>query len=320
MRKNFIYSVVFFIFVSSHAFCQDKAPSYFEMDDYNHRYPETDTNIDLYLRSWKNSPVYSASVQHGGWIERPYLTPGEPINPPAPGAVLKYIKSYNHGRIDAGSKTQKVSHDNEQVFFYILKGEGRVVGGDKTVEITEGSGVFIPAGMEYQFFNDCTEFSMEAIIVAEEITDDFEPAEEMATGSYHESQPRPGMHWAHIGRGIFQDGRPRFQNPVGFSVVSVDAWDMAQPHMHGPGVEEVWCQVKGDSLLMFGNQLRVQRKGMAFLVPPNFKIPHSSINHTDEPMQWLYMGNRHDPRETRSMEGHNPGWKENIYDKYGIEY
>ena len=161
---------------------------------------------------------------------------------------------------------------------------------------------------------------MEAIVVAEDITDDFEPSKEMATGSYHNSQPRPGMHWAHISRGIFQDGRPKFQNPVGFGVVSVDAHDMAQPHMHSPGVEEVWCQIKGDSLLMFGNQLRVQEVGMAFLIPPTFKIPHSSINHTDEPMQWLYMGNRHDPRETRSMEGHNPGWKGKIYDKYNIEY
>ena len=33
MRKKLIYSIVFFIFVSSHAFGQDKAPSYFELDD-----------------------------------------------------------------------------------------------------------------------------------------------------------------------------------------------------------------------------------------------------------------------------------------------
>lgn len=319
MKKILVVTITLFTVLSSFAFGQDKAPSYFEMDDYNHRYPETDTNIDLYLRSWKDSPVYRGSVLHGGWIERPYLTPGDPLNPPRPGAVLKYIKSYNHGRLDANSKTQKTSHEKEQVFFYITKGEGRVEAGGRTIEISEGSGVFIPARLEYQFFND-SDLSMEAVIVAEEITDDFEPAEEIATGSYHNSRPGAGMHWAHIGRGIFQGGSPRFQNPVGFSVVSVDAWDMAQPHIHGPGVEEIWCQLKGDSLLMFGNQLRLQRVGMAFLIPPNFKIPHSSINGTDEPMQWLYMGNRHDPRETRSMEGHIPGWKGMIYDKYDIKY
>ncbi len=44
---------------------------------------------------------------------------------------------------------------------------------------------------------------MEAIVVSEDITDDFEPAKEMAVGSYHNTKPSPGMHWAHIGRSIF---------------------------------------------------------------------------------------------------------------------
>ena len=97
--------VLFFVF-SAFVFAQDKAPSYFELDDYNHRYPETDTKTDYWLRSWKNSPVYRGSVQHGGWVERPYLTPGDPVNPPEPGAVLKYMKAYNHGRLDAGTEGQ----------------------------------------------------------------------------------------------------------------------------------------------------------------------------------------------------------------------
>ena len=309
---------LFFILFSAFAFAQDKAPSYFELDDYNHRYPETDTKIDYWLRSWKDSPVYRGSVQHGGWVERPYLTPGDPVNPPEPGAVLKYMKAYNHGRLDAGTWTQKTKHDKEQVFFFIYKGFGKVEAGGETAEISDGTGVFIPAGLEYQFFNECKEYSMEAVIVVEEISDGFEPIKEMKTGSYKESMPRAGMHWAHIGRNIVSG--TKFENPVGFAVVTVNPHDMAEPHMHGPGVEEVWCQIKGDSLLLFGNQLRVQEEGMAFLIPPTFKIPHSSINHTDEPMMWLYMGNRHDPRETRSMEGHIPGWKSKVYDKYDIEY
>ena len=318
MKKNFVLSVVFFIFVSSFALGQDKAPSFFELDDYNHRYPETDTNIDYYLRSYKNSPVHSGSVQHGGWIEREYLFPGDPLNPSKPGAVLKYLKAYNHGRLDPDTNTQKTSHEKEQVFFYITKGTGRVGAGGKSAELSEGTGVFIPAGLEYQFFNTSTEKSLEAVIVVEEITKGFEPLKEMKTGSYKDHMPHAGMHWAHIGRGIV-DG-VKFANPMGIAVVSIDAFDMAQPHYHGPGCEEIWCQLKGDSLLLFGNQLRKQEVGMAFLIPPNFKIPHSSINHSDEPMQWLYLGNRHDPRETRKMEAHNPDWKENIYKKYGIEY
>jgi len=314
MKKVLILAAALLCITGSSVFAQgkipsfggDKIPSYFELDDYNHRYPETDTNIDLYLRSYKNSPVYRGSVRHGGWIEREYLSPGDPTNPHKPGAVLKYIKAYNHGRLDADTWTQKTKHDKEQVFFYITKGVGRVEAGGKQADLSEGTGVFIPAGLEYQFFNTCTKYSLEAIIVVEEITEGFEPLKEMKTGSYKDHMPRAGMHWAHIGRGIV-DG-VKFSNPMGIAVVSVDAFDMAQPHLHGPGCEEIWCQLKGDSLLLFGNQLRKQEVGMAFLIPPNFAVPHSSINHTDEPMQWLYLGNRHDARESRYRKYHMKGW------------
>ena len=305
-------------FLSVPAYAQDKAPSYFEMDDYNHRYPDTDTNVELYLRSWKNSPVISSSVMHGGWIERAYLTPGDPVNPQRPGAVLKYIKAYNHGNLDAATYTQKVKHDKEQVFFYITEGIGRVEAGGKKAEISEGTGVFIPAGLSYQFFNTDKEKALQAIIIVEDIAADFKPLTEMKVGSYKDHQPGAGMHWAHIGRGIV-DG-VKFSNPMGVAVVSVDAFDMAQPHMHGPGVEEIWCQLKGDSLLMFGNRLFKQEVGMAFLIPPTFKVPHASINYSDQPMQWLYLGNRHDPEATRQMGGHNPEWKKQIYDKYNEKY
>ncbi len=305
--------------ISTAAFAQDKAPSYFELDDYNHRFPETDTNIDMYLQSWQHSPVYSGSAQHGGWIERPFFTKGDPLNPPRPGAVLKYMKLYNHGNLDANSRTQKFSSDNEQVLFYIMSGEGRCEAAGQTVPLAEGSGIFIPAKVEYQFFNESDEL-MSAVVIAEEITADFEPLKEVAWGTYHDSAPRPGMHWAHISRGFIQNGSMKWQNPVGFTTVSIDAFDVAQPHMHGPGVEEIWCQVYGTSILIFGNQFRFQEPGMAFLIPPTFKVPHCSINHTGEPMRWLYMGNRHDDRSKARMEGHNPDWKANIYDKYDIEY
>ena len=102
------------------------------------------------------------------------------------------------------------------------------------------------------------------------------------------------MHWAHIGRGFGWDTPPKFANPMGFAIVSIDKFDIAQPHVHGAGCEEIWCQLKGTSLLLFGNRLFHQEPGEAFLIPPNRKVPHSSINATDEPMLWLYMGNRHD--------------------------
>jgi len=290
-------------------FGQDKIPSYFELDDYNHRFPQTDTNVEMYMHNYKNSPVHRGSVRHGGWIEREILFPGDPTNPPRPGAVLKYIKAYNWGKLDPDTYTRKMKDDKEQVFFYITKGVGRVEAGGNTADLSEGTGVFIPAGLEYQFFNTDTKYFLEAVVISEEITPGFEPLKEMKTGSYKDHMPGAGMHWAHIGRGIV-DG-VRFANPMGVAVVSVDAFDMAQPHLHGPGCEEIWLQLRGKSLLLFGNRLFYQEEGTAFLIPPNFAVPHSSINYSDEPMMWLYLGNRHDTRESRYRTDHMKwNWEE----------
>ena len=88
MKIGIAFAALFALFFVSSActqqkiptFGQDKIPSYFELDDYNHRHPETDTNVEMYMHSYKQSPVYSGSVKHGGWIEREVLFPGDPTN------------------------------------------------------------------------------------------------------------------------------------------------------------------------------------------------------------------------------------------------
>jgi hypothetical protein len=46
--------------------------------------------------------------------------------------------------------------------------------------------------------------------------------------------------------------------------------------------------------MFFGNRLFWHEEGEAFYITPNYKVPHSSINHTDEPMMWIYLGIRLD--------------------------
>ena len=265
-------------------------PSFREDAVSNHRYPDVDTDVFLYINHWRNSlPVEG----HGGLIERDILTPGDPLRPPRKGAVLKYITGYKRAALEPCTNTRPFKHDKEQAFFYVMSGTGQVEAGRKKVPLDEGTAVFIPAGLEYRFTNPA-EATLEMIMVNEEIMPGFVPNKEMSVGSYHDSIPGVGMHWAHIGRGFNYDLPPKFANPVGFAIVSIDKFDIAQPHIHGPGCEEIWCQLTGRSLLLFGNRLLWQEPGEAFLIPPNNKVPHGSINHTDEPMLWLYMGNRHD--------------------------
>jgi mannose-6-phosphate isomerase-like protein (cupin superfamily) len=265
-------------------------PSYSESAVSSRRHPEVDTDVFLYINHWRASIPYEG---RGGLILRDILTPGDPAHPAKKGAVLKYIKAYARGLLQPNHNTVAVKHDDEQVFFYVTDGTGRVEAGAKKAPIGEGTAVFVPTGATYRFFNP-TEHPLEMIVVVEGTGPGFVPNKEISVGTYHDSVPSTGTHWAHIGHAIAYDVAPKFYNPMGFTTVSIDSFDMAQPHCHGPGTEEIWCQVKGKSLLMFGNRLLTQEPGEAFLVPPNNKVPHSSINPTGEQMLWLYMGNRHD--------------------------
>jgi mannose-6-phosphate isomerase-like protein (cupin superfamily) len=294
----FLGVAVFFILGSGWYFAaqaqekvsEEPAPSFAEDAISNHRHPDVDTNVDLYINHWRNSVPYEG---HGGLIERDILTPGDPLHPPKKGAVLKYITAYKRAELEPRSNTQPFKSDKEQAFFYVMSGTGRLEGGGKKARLEEGTAIVIPAGLEYRFYNPSEE-SLEMLLVTEDIPPGFGPNKDMSVGSYHDSRPDVGMHWAHIGRGFIYDLSPKFANPMGFAVVSIDHFDMAQPHVHGPGCEEIWCQLKGKSLLLFGNRLLWQEPGEAFLIPPNNKVPHSSINQTNEPMLWLYLGNRHD--------------------------
>ncbi|MDH4196474.1 MAG: cupin domain-containing protein [Candidatus Aminicenantes bacterium] len=269
---------------------EEPDPSFAEDAVSNHRHPDVDTDVGLYINHWRNSlPVEG----HGGFIERDILTPGDPLRPSKKGAVLKYIKAYKRAALESLTTTQAFKSDKEQVFLCVFSGEGRVEAGGHKAALEEGMAVFLPAGLAFRFFNPHNDY-LELIMVVEEIPAGFVPNERMSVGDYREVVPSVGMHWAHIGRGFKWDTPPKFANPMGFAAVSIDKFDIAQPHVHGPGCEEIWCQLKGTSLLLFGNRLFYQEPGEAFLIPPNRKVPHGSINHTDEPMLWLYMGNRHD--------------------------
>ena len=284
--------------VNSHGEDTQREPSFYEFSSWNHRYPDEDTNIDLYMRHWRDSHIH---VGHGGFIEREYLFPGDPLDPPKPGAVLKYLKAYNHGTLEARCITSPTKHDKEQVFFFIIRGEGTVESGGGSTAFTDGSGVFVPAGIEYRFHNT-TDGPVEAVIIVEEISPGFEPLGGVLVGNYRDSTPRKGGHWAHIWRTVLPG--MKFSNPIGIGVTFIDPFDIAQPHVHSPGTEEIWTKISGDSLLLFGNRLRTQHEGEAFLIPPNGKVPHMSINHTDKPQMWLYLGNRHDntdPEDSKKL-------------------
>src|SRR5512137_654445 len=146
-------------------------PSFAEDAVSNHRHPDVDTDVFLYINHWRNSIPYEG---HGGFIERDILTPGDPLHPAKRGAVLKYIKAYKRAAIEPRCNTQAFKSADEQVFIYVCSGAGRVEAGGKSAKIEEGWAIFLPAGLEYRFFNP-GEGYLETIMVVEGVPAGFVP-------------------------------------------------------------------------------------------------------------------------------------------------
>ena len=249
--------------------------------------PGIDTDVSLYINHWRNSPPREG---HGGLTERDILTRGDPFDPdqrrrPALSLGLPA------GRLPLTPGTRSFADAREQVFLFVLSGQGRIEAGGRTVDLEEGTAVVIPAGLSYRLHNPSGR-PLELFLAAEETPDGFVPERALSVGRYRDSAPVVGAHWAHVARPFIYDHEPRFANPMGFVVVSVDAFDIAQPHAHPAAAEEIWLQVKGTSLLLLGNRLLSQEPGEAFLVPPTNAVPHSSINPGGEPQLWLFFGCR----------------------------
>ncbi|MDH4196472.1 MAG: cupin domain-containing protein [Candidatus Aminicenantes bacterium] len=263
-------------------------PSYREDAPSNRRQPGVDTDVSLYINHWRNSPPQEG---HGGLLERDILTRGDPFQPPKKGAVLRYLKAYRRAELAPHAETREFRDGREQVFLYVMSGRGSVRSNGRSVELEEETAVVIPAGLPYRLFNP-TGQPLELLLAAEEAPADFVPRKELSVGRYRDSKPVVGAHWAHIARPFIYDHEPEFANPMGFVVVSMDAFDIAQPHTHPAAAEEIWLQLKGTSLLWLGNRLLRQEPGEAFLVPPTNKSPHSSINPSGKHQQWLFFGCR----------------------------
>ncbi|MCK4343791.1 MAG: hypothetical protein KAX05_00780, partial [Bacteroidales bacterium] len=112
MKKYLFFTTVFTIVIGlsglSTIMAQEKLteepePSFFEHAKSNHRHPEVDTDVYLYINHWRNSIPHEG---HGGLIERDILTPGDPLNPHKKGAVLKYLKAYKRGVLQPRCNTQ----------------------------------------------------------------------------------------------------------------------------------------------------------------------------------------------------------------------
>lgn len=262
------------------------------------KYPvraELDRRIDLFLSDWQGS---MPRVEHGSLILRDILTRGDNFAPIERGAVLHYGNFLAYGRLAPGAWTTPSKLERQQEVYYILGGDGEISAGGETAKLRKDVAVFMPADLEFVMRSIGSE-ALTMYVINEPTPGNFHPRANMLVkdeASARQRTPAGGDpyivggasgHWAHIVKELFSpaDGLATEQSVI---TVSVNPLTLGEPHPHRPGQEEIWAAIEGDSLMIMGSELRIQKPGMAYMLPPDANTIHSNINAGDKPVKFLY--------------------------------
>jgi len=254
-----------------------------------------DRRIDLFISDWQGS---LPRFEHGSLALRDILIRGDNFAPAQKSAVLRAANFFAYGRLAPGNWTKPTKLEGQQEVYYVLGGEGEITAGGDTAKLRKDMAVLMPAGLEFVMKSTGPE-ALTMYVINEPTPAGFHPKDKMAVKDEAMARQRTPAaadpyivggasgHWAHIVRELFSpaDGLATEQSVI---TVTVNPLTMGEPHPHRPGQEEVWAAIDGTSLIMMGTELRVQKPGMAYMLPPDSATVHSNINAGDTAVKLLY--------------------------------
>ncbi len=260
-----------------------------------------DPDVDMFLGSWQNSIPFNT---HGSITERSILSAAgdsDPVWPKRKAAVLYYAKRFSRGTLDPLAVTTPTTLEDEQEVFYIHSGEGVMKAGKMTAGLRSGIFVLVPEGLEFTITNTSGKSPLVMYIICEPVPDGFRPNSDILVKDVKAMPNRDSgylrVHWSHNGKNVFKvsDGLATLE---AVNMLAFNALTIGQPHSHSEGMEEVWTVVEGKNLAFLGKEIRWQGPGTAYKVPPTGFTPHSNINTTEEPINFLFFA-RWREHETR---------------------
>jgi mannose-6-phosphate isomerase-like protein (cupin superfamily) len=254
-----------------------------------------DRRIDLFINDWQGS---LPRFEHGSLVLRDILIRGDNFAPAQKSAVLRAANFFAYGSLAPGNWTTPTKLEAQQEVYYVLGGEGEITAGGDTAKLRKDVAVLMPAGLEFLMKSTGPE-ALTMYVINEPTPAGFHPKDKMAVKDEAMARQRTPAaadpyivggasgHWAHIVRELFSpaDGLATEQSVI---TVTVNPLTMGEPHPHRPGQEEVWAAIDGTSLIMMGTELRVQKPGMAYMLPPDSATVHSNINAGNTPVKFLY--------------------------------
>jgi mannose-6-phosphate isomerase-like protein (cupin superfamily) len=260
--------------------------------------PERDPlqrRIDLFVSDWQGS---MSRFEHGSLVLRDIFIRGDNFAPPQKGAVLREANFFSYGRLAPRASTAPSRLNGCQEVYYVVKGTGEIIAGGQTAALRKDVAVLMPEGLDF-VMKSTGDHALEMYVINEPTPAGFHPKDKMVVkdeAAAHQRTPAGGDpyivggasgHWAHIVKELFSpaDGLATEQSVI---TVTINPLTMGEPHPHRPGQEEIWAALEGTSLLMMGTELRIQKPGMAFMLPPDDYTVHANINAGDRPVKFLY--------------------------------
>ncbi len=256
--------------------------------------PGKDANIDMYMKSWKESmPRHT----HGSLVERDILTKGNPMNPSTRGAVLKYVNSFTYATLHAHGYTTPTTLKGEQEIFYIINGKGTVTAGDKSADLYSGIAILMPANLEFTMTNT-GDIPLTMYLINEPITSGFRPNKYMLVVDENTTPITTSTaHWVGIVKPLFttSDGLGTLESIL---TCAFNPMNFFHPHSHVEGCEEVWITLNDEIYVLLGKQIRLQLPGTAYMIPPDGITPHANFNVSDKIIKMFYFA-RYSDHEVR---------------------
>ena len=224
------------------------------------------------------------------------------------GAVLHCTNFFAYGRLAPGAWTTPSKLEGQQEIYYILGGEGEITAGGDTAKLHKNIAVLMPAGLEF-VMKSTGDDPLTMYVINEPLPDDngivgnpgripFHPKTKMVVKDEASAPENPRRRrslycrWRLRPLGAYCQGAifsgRRTGNGAECDHGEINPKTMGEPHPHRPGQEEVWAAIDGSSLILMGTELRVQRPGMAYMLPPDAITVHSNINAGDTPVKFLY--------------------------------
>lgn len=124
-----------------------------------------------YIINWRDQQPEVAHMSAIRWAGLKHHT-ATPPNAPAACLRFQNLQGFVRHLLQGRKTSDHHKHDNMEQAYYIIKGQGEVLVGDKRYPVVPGDAVYLPAGIHHQMFNDMHDEWLEHIVLGMKIADD----------------------------------------------------------------------------------------------------------------------------------------------------